>query len=272
MKTYDCVIIGGGVVGAYALVYAKMLGLNTLLLEKTQAIGGKLLTYPHKIITDLPGFCQIKATEFVDLIKRQIIDNDCENNILLETEVKKFFITNDTFRIITNHQFEVNAYKVIIASGTDISKPIKLSIPNDLSIPIFYHAQKIPPQTKNIIILGGGDQAVEAALDFFRLNYQVTIIHRRGCFRARSELVSLLPKNIEIFLNHQVLFIKDGCLYVQNQVSDRVIKFQDIVIFVAYGFLVSNNLFHEGLKLDSNGIIVDQCNMSNITNVYVIGD
>ena len=131
---------------------------------------------------------------------------------------------------------------------------------------------------KKVIILGGGDSAVDWANNLAnKTTADISIIHRRDIFRANGENVKLLSKNnVRILLNKECLKINDNALFVKDNLSkiEESISFDNIII--QYGQKINNTLIEPILKNVEhnvgNKIIVNRNQQTNIDNIYAIGN
>lgn len=275
---YDVVVLGGGTAGCYCAFLSDNKGLKTLLVEINDKLGGQPLNlYAHKHIKDFPIFQSITANEFVQKLNEQL--HTAKNvDIVYNVKVNDFEIKNELIYLqINNHQ--VVTKNIVIATGNGISKPNLLEIPGANIDKVKYVVEPFYTyDNKNVIILGGGDSAVDWANNIAKHSTaKITIIHRRDTFRASGENVNELMKNqnIKVLFNKQCLKIENNTLYIKDNVDgcNQGLSFDEII--VQYGQKMDMNPEKYIQKLNcanGNKIIVDHNQKTNLDHVYAIGD
>lgn len=274
---YDVVVLGGGPVGSYCAFLSGNKGLKTLLIEVNNKLGGQPLNlYAHKKITDFPLHLSITANELVKKINEQLhsVDNV---DIITSTKVDDFEIRNDLIYFQIKN-LQIDTKNIVIATGNGISKPNLLEIPGANCDKVKYFVKPYDHyDNKHVIILGGGDSAVDWANNISKHSQaKVTIIHRRDTFRATGENVNELSKNkVNVLLNKQCVKIKDNILFIKDNVSEKEEKLSFDEIIVQYGQKMDINPEKYIQKLNcsaGNKIIVDHNQKTNLNHVYAIGD
>ena len=101
----DLVIVGAGPIGIYAGTLASLHGLNAVLIEGQEEVGGQLTAlYPEKDIVDLPGFKRITAKGFIDELMIQFNSEDNKTELLINEQVKNFEKVDDYYKVNTSMQ------------------------------------------------------------------------------------------------------------------------------------------------------------------------
>lgn len=283
MKNYELTIIGAGPVGLFASYYAKLRNLDTCVIESLEVSGGQInALYPNKEILDVAGFLNITGEKLVDRLTHQA--QQLKPTILTNTTVVDVVKQTDEFKITTNNgQFTTKA--IVIATGKGNFTPRKLPFENldkaiEKHIHYFITDTKIF-ENKRVLVAGGGDSAVDLALQVNKLTKNVHLMHRRNQFRALEHNVLLL-KNSEVILEVPYL-IKDiyqnvdGSLSVvmQEIMSENTKTIEVDEILVSYGFVSENKTVDNWqleLKKDMEGFLVNQELQTNQTGVFAIGD
>lgn len=195
--TYDLIIVGAGPAGISASLTAKKHGLNFLTLDQ-DTLGGTVFSFPRtKIVMtspmDLPLYGKVKLfdtskTELLELWQSVL----AKNNITVResTKVERIYPEGDHFVVETNKEETFKTKKVLLAIGRRGS-PRKLGVPGEALEKVAYRL--LEPENihhKNVVVVGGGDSAVEAALALAEQN-QVVLSYRSESFSR------LKPKNRE---------------------------------------------------------------------------
>ena len=276
-KQYDVVVLGGGPVGSYCAFLSSNKGLKTLLIEVNNKTGGQPLNlYAHKHIKDFPLYQSITACELVQKLDEQLHSTN-NIDIVLNTNIDDFEIKNELIYLQVNKN-QIITKNIIIATGNGISKPNLLEIPGANIDKVKYVIESYSYyNNKEVIILGGGDSAVDWANNIAKnSSAKITIIHRRDIFRASGENVTELSKNnINILLNKQCIKIDNDYLVIKDNVSSKEqnIKFDEIIVQYGQKMDMNPKKYIQKLKCSNNNkIFVDHNQKSNLENVYAIGD
>lgn len=287
MKESDILIIGAGPAGLFAVFQAGNLNLRCNVIDSLAQPGGQLAEiYPKKPIYDIPGFPEIKAGDLIKNLLKQSSPFKPEFTLGERAEILEK--TNDNrWKIITNKGTEKIAKVVVIAGGLGCFEPKKpdlLELANYEDKGVDYIV-KNPEKynNQNIVIAGGGDSALDWAIELSKIAKSVTLIHRRPSFRARDSSVNLAfeMKNkgiMDILLNSVVTKLAgDGRLenieITENQTGSKKLIATDYLIPL---FGLSPKLGpvkNWGLNFTRDLVVVNPEDMStNIPGIYAIGD
>lgn len=280
MKTTnsDIVVIGGGPVGIYCSYLAVEKGLTSILIEATNSLGGQPLSlYANKEIHDYPLFANIKAKDFINYLINQfnVLNKD---HVLLNTQVIDFNITNKGIECILNTNDLIIAKAIIIATGNGFFEFNKLEVIGaNGHKDIQYQLDDIQSyKNKKVVILGGGDSAVDFAnLIAKSTNANVTIIHRRDQFRANGMNVEQLKNNlVNVVLNTLVDEVNGNVLITHENITNKVKKYEFDKLIVQYGQKINltQPKYYDKLELFNNRIKVNQNMQTNLDNIYAIGN
>jgi len=244
---YDLIIVGAGPAGISAALEAKKHHLNVLTLEQ-DTLGGTVFTFPRSKIVmtapmDLPLHGKVKLTEtsktqLLELWKNVIAKNDIQ--IKENSKVEAIVAEGDTFRIETKNGEFYTAKTVLLAIGRR-GTPRKLNVPGEDTEKVAYRL--LEPEeisNKKIVVVGGGDSAIESALLLADKN-KVTLSYRSNAFSR------LKPKNsikineaiksglIDVKLNSNVVTIEiDSISYKENE-SEEVLKIENDLVYIFAG-------------------------------------
>lgn len=278
---FDIVIIGGGCAGIFAATTGAYFGYKCCIIERNDFLGGQVIQlYPNKKVYDFPTKIKVNAKSIVDELVEQVKETDAK--IILNSEILEITNKEDVFDIkIENIHDSISGKFLIIATGIGALIPNKLEINNKMisNNKIIYSIDENVDKFKDkkIIILGGGDSAIDWANHLVdeRISNDVSIIHRRKEFRGNFANVQKMKKNnINQYTECELINVDDDYLYL-NDTNNNNIKIVYDFILVQYGqknVPFSIDFFKNIEKNNINKIIVDQNQQTNLKNVYAVGD
>lgn len=269
---YDIVIIGAGVAGLTAGIYAKRANKNVLILEK-KSYGGQIINASN--IENYPGEEHISG---FDLATKLYNQNKSLGVDIFYEEAKNIKKENKEFIIETNK----NTYRskaLIIATGTNNRKMNLTNEDNLIGKGISYCATCDGNFYKNkvVAVVGGGNTALEDALYLSNICKKVYLIHRRDKFRADSKTVEELSKkdNIEVILNSNVtnLIGNDHLEMIEVTSNDKKNNLEVAGLFIAIGQIPESELLNGKIEIDESNYIISNENChTNIEGAFVAGD
>ncbi len=278
----DIVIIGAGPCGLFGAYYAGFREMKTIVMDALPEAGGQLaVLYPEKFIFDVPGYPQVLARDLVaSLVKQAMTYNP---NIILgerASELKKN--TDGTFSITTDKR-SITTKSVLITAGVGSFSPNKLNIPVQEKYEnngVYYFVkQKEFFRNKNLLIVGGGDSAVDWALNLKDVTRSITLIHRRDQFRAHEQSVQELYRSpgISVKTFHELKSIIGNGEIKQVVIFDnRTSKDERLdvdCILVNIGFKANlGPIATWGLDMENRSIRVNGKMETNISGVFAAGD
>ncbi|MGB5435173.1 MAG: NAD(P)-binding domain-containing protein [Maribacter sp.] len=258
---FDVVIIGAGPAGISATLAAKEYGLTAITLEQ-DSLGGTVYTFPRSKIVmtspmDLPLYGKAKLydtskDELLQLWKKVISEHDLE--IHEHTKVENIVpLEDEVFKVTTNTGKEYLCNQVLLSIGRR-GTPRKLGVPGEESQKVAYRLLE-PEQiaNKKIIVVGGGDSAIESAL-LLKDENEVILSYRKDQFSR------LKPKNrdkieeakadasIEVVYNSNLLSINDKSVLLKTE-SDEIEIENDLVYIFAGGELPTSFLQNAGIEI-----------------------
>lgn len=272
----DVIIIGAGPAGLSAAFWCDELGLDTLLLEQGQTVGGQLL----KIYNPIGNYLGLKAANGQELLERFAAGID-EADFDLWTNVTIESVDLKTRRIKLVSGEELQSISIIIASGV---RRRKVGIPGEHE---FAGRGIIESGTrdadlfagKDVCVIGGGDAAAENGLLLAEVCPTVTLVHRGKSLRARREFVERLQTNhcITVFKEAAVQRIlgNDHVEAVEILRAGAIKPFQMAVggVLIRVGVEPNTELLRDQLQLDARGyIITSGDHESSVPNVFAVGD
>lgn len=276
MEKYDIVIVGAGPGGLTAGIYAGRQGTKNLIIDRDLA-GGIGREVPE--MENYPGFDNISGLELIEKMKAQAVKN-CE---LHENENVLEIIKNDDeyrFTIKTDKDSYLSK-TVILATGSSHRELNAKGEEEFKGKGVSYCAtcDGFFFQGRDIIMVGGGNSALQEALYLNNLGANVTVVHRRDEFRAQKHLQEQInEKGINIIYNATVEEIKGDMLVdtvvLKDTKTGELSELPINGIFISVGYIPHTELAEQlGVTLDESGhIIIDKEQKTNVDYVYAIGD
>ena len=271
---YDFVAIGGGPAGYNAALYAKRKGLKTLVIAKKP--GGQLLNTSS--VDNYLGFVELSgealSERFIEHI--QSIDVQEVNDQSIEAIQK----LDEIFELTLENGDILKTKTVLFATG---SNPRRLGVKGEdtfANAGVAYCAICDAPlfKGKDVIIAGGGNSAVEAAIDVAKIAKNVTLVHRSQ-FRADQVLIDkmLAQANITIHLESQILEIygdtKMRGITALNKKTNEEFKIEADGIFIEIGNIPNSGLVKDLVECNANQeVIVDRKQQTSLPGLYAAGD
>lgn len=282
MDVYDITIIGGGPTGLFGAFYAGLRGLKTKVIDVLPELGGQLTAlYPEKYVYDVAGHPKILAKDLAKNLATQ--SNLFKPAISSGEKVTSLVKVDDsTWQVVTDKSSDHYTKTVLLALGAGACVPKKLDIEYNHAFEndsIFYAVKnKERFRDKNVLIIGGGDSAVDWANEFSLLAKNVTLIHRRDQFRAVQTSVEEMKRNkIDIKTFYELKEIKgkdrvEGAVIFDNRTGkEEALDLDAIVINI--GFVINLDFLKSwGLKMEVNAITVNEKMETNLPGVYSAGD
>lgn len=273
---YDVLIIGAGPAGLSAARWCDDLGLDTLVLEQAEEVGGQLQSV-HNPIENYLGTRVASGIELRDRFIEQTRDCDFDlwTNVSIESADLK------ARRVLLQSGESLQSISIIIATGL---RRRRLGIPGETEFAgrgIIESGARDRElvKGKDVCVIGGGDAAAENALLLAEVCPTVTLVHRGRHLRARREFTERLPTHhcITIFPESVVRRIlgNEAVEAVEIERSGALKPFQMAVqgVLIRIGFEPNTDFVRGQLELDERGYIsVSAQQETNIANVFAIGD
>ena len=275
-QNFDVIIIGGGAAGMSAALWCDDLGLSALLLEKSDELGGQLLWTFNPIKNHL-GVEAENGRALQRIFVKQMENRKFSHR--KNSEVQNFDPKNITVSLTGGERFAAKA--MIIATGV---RRRKLNIEGENSFVgkgVLDSGKKNSEKVskKTVLIVGGGDAAIENSLILSETARKVYIAHRRRDFRARSEFLEKArtdPK-IEFLTEMNIRKItgshKIETVELQNARTGEVRNLPVDFVLIRIGVEPNTELFHKELLTDKNGYLkVDENGETTAKNIFAVGD
>jgi thioredoxin reductase (NADPH) len=273
-KMYDLIVIGSGPAGMAAAIYAKRAQLNFVILERTFAGGQIINTYE---VENYPGIKTLSGMDLSNMFREHVeslgasIDSDDVVSLNISGKVKKVITTKNTYETKTIILATGATWKKLGAEGEEkfTGRGVSYCATCDGA---FY-------KDKEVVVVGGGDVAVEDAIYLARICKKVYLVHRRDELRAVKGLQERLftNKNVEILWDSELDEIYgdefvEGVTIYNNKSKDKTnIKIDGV--FVAVGTIPNSQLLNGKVEMDDNNwVITDEWSMTNVKGVFAAGD
>lgn len=275
MKKYDIIIIGAGPAGYTAAIYAARANLKVLMVSGTTPGGQLLLTSE---VENFPGFKQgIMGPELMEEMKEQAkrfgteIIQEYATKVELGGQPKKVWIGKQ----------EYNAKTLIIATGASANW---LGLDNEKKlwgkgVSACATCDGFFFMDKHVVVVGGGDSAMEEALTLTKFANKVTVVHRRKEFRASKIMQDrvLKHKKIEVVWDATVVDVlgKDKVegVKIKDVNTNKASTIKCDGLFVAIGHTPATSLFKGSLEIDNKGYLITKEGVkTTIGGVFAAGD
>ena len=285
MKKKDVIIVGAGPVGLFAVHQLGIKGLNAVVIDNLDKIGGQCIElYPDKPIYDIPGVPECTGKELTDKLLEQI--KPFKTEFFLNERVDELRQDNkDEWTVKTNKGNEFLSPNIIIAGGVGSFEPRKLPIKEAEKFEgkyLFYSVKnKDDFKGKNITVFGGGDSALDWALELSKFS-KINLIHRRNEFRGAPHTLSELKK----LEKEGKVLIKTPCqldaIEGEENIKSITLKFEDgkvekintDIVLSFFGLIMKLGPIAEwGLNMDKKTVQVNSENFqTNKKGIFAAGD
>jgi thioredoxin reductase (NADPH) len=283
-ETRDITIIGGGPTGLFAAFYAGMRGVTCRIVDSLPELGGQLAAlYPEKYIFDVGGYPKVLAKDLVASLVAQGLQFGPE--VVLDEQVTNVARVDDGFEL-RSPTASYRSRSIVIAGGKGAFEPMPLKCPGYEE---FMHAgveySVRDPEAyrgKRVVVVGGGDSALDFVLMLKGIAASLTLVHRRDGWRAHAATVTAMEQSvedgeIELKTFHEVRAIHG------NGVVDRVTIFdnrsdEDLdlpceAIISCLGFKPDLGPIKAwGIEVEKNRIRVDAHMSTNVPGIFAAGD
>ena len=275
---HKTIIIGSGPAGLTAAIYAGRANLKPIVFEGNQP-GGQLTITTD--VENFPGFPDgVMGPDMMDLFRNQAKKFGAECHF---KHVTKVDLTSKPYRVFVGEEMFLSD-TVIISTGAS-ARMLGLEEEEQLmgyGISTCATCDGYFFKEKNIVVVGGGDSAMEEASFLTKFAKKVTIIHRREVFKASKIMLDRVRNNplIDIIVNKSIESIngnqQDGIsnIVLKDTVSGETSTFECEGVFYGIGHTPNSDLFKGMIDLNDNGYIITQSDSSltNIPGVFACGD
>jgi thioredoxin reductase len=281
----DITIIGGGPTGLFAAFYAGMRGISTRIIDSLPDLGGQLTAlYPEKYIYDVGGYPRILARDLAKALVEQGLQFGAD--VRLEEQVRGLQKNEDGSFVIGTNRDEYPTKAILIAAGKGAFAPRSLECPGYdelLGKGVAYHVKDPTAyHGKKVLVVGGGDSAVDWVLNLKGKTERLILIHRRDGFRAHAHSMKLLREavdsgEIEMLTHKEVRSIDGeacvcGVTIFDNRTNEDT-HFDVDAVIALIGFKPDlGPLAQWGLDFEKHSIKVNNRLETNIPGIFAAGD
>lgn len=280
---FDITIVGAGPTGLFAAFYAGLRGMSVQIIDSLEEVGGQCSAmYPEKYIYDVIGYPKVLAKDFVAACHEQAMRSN--PTIHLSEQVRSLEpLADGTFTLHTS-KTQRRSRTVIIAAGVGAFEPTRLTAAGVAELEgrgIHYFAKHIEDfRDQRVVIVGGGDSAVDWAVTLEPIAKTVNLIHRSK-FRAHESTVAELESSTVTlhYPGYEVIEVRSGdhgrisgltFRHLEGHTHDLEVD----ELICAIGFKADPGPIKTwNLELKRNQVLVDQVTMqTNIPGVFAAGD
>jgi thioredoxin reductase (NADPH) len=275
---YDTIIIGGGPAGYTAGLYAARSGLKTLLVEGAATVSQITIS---DLIENYPGIPDgIDGFELMQLFKTQALKFGLE---IITKDV--LAIKNNTATpFIWDVTIEDKSFRTLSVIAATGARWRNLEVPGEQEFAgrgISYCATCDGPfyRNKDVVVVGGGDTAIQEALFLTKFANKIIVIHRRNLLRAAKILQkrAFAEKKIEFIWNSTLIEVTGRDFVTGIKIADvqsgKISEISAEGVFIFVGRLPHTGIFRDVLKLDTGGYIITDDNMrTSADGIFAAGD
>jgi thioredoxin reductase len=279
---FDITILGGGPTGLFAAFYAGLRNASCKIIDSMPALGGRLTAvYPEKYIYDVAGFPKVLAKDLVDNLVTQAMAY--KPVLALEEVAQTLNRRDDGVWELTTQSGQIHLTRtLLVAAGVGSYSPKKHMAPGASEFEgkgVSYAVlNKEIHRNRKVVVIGGGDSALDWANEMVNLAADVTLIHRSDRFRAHDDSINKLKATqARILTNTEVVAFEGDTvlkrIVVENTETSEQSTLEVDDALVMFGFNSSLGKIREwGIELTGDGIKVNECMETNLPGIYAAGD
>jgi thioredoxin reductase (NADPH) len=276
VEMYDVIVLGGGPAGLTAGIYLSRARLRTLILNEGTAGGQMVMTHE---IANYPGVESISGYQLSNIMRKQAKEFGCDirNNI----KVTGLDLSGDIKKISVSDGSDYYSHSVILSPG---GRPRTLNVPGETELKgrgISYCATCDGDffSGKEIIVVGGGNSALEEAVSLTRYASRVTIVHQFDHFQAFSHAIDEAQSNPKIdFRMESIITSFNGSeklesVDIKDLKTGKEYNFLSEGVFIFIGYLPNTSFLVDRVMMNDYGeIIVSKDMATSIQGVFAAGD
>ncbi|MHD0278553.1 NAD(P)/FAD-dependent oxidoreductase [Rhodococcus aetherivorans] len=274
----DLLILGAGPTGLYAAYYARIRGLRTVVVDALPELGGQVAAlYPEKDIYDVAGLPAVKGKDLV----RQLVEQAGDDvEYLLGRQAVDLDRDGDVLTVRTDDDERIRTRAVLVAGGIGSFRPRPLDAADRYAGrgAAYFVTDLGDYRDRDVVVVGGGDSALDWALALHPIAGSVTLVHRRDRFRAHAASVDELRRrgatihtNAEVTAAHGTDSLE--LVEVLRHEHGDTVRLPAQKLIAALGFTAQlGPLRTWGLELHGQHIVVGRDMATNVPGVYAAGD
>lgn len=284
-EVYDVAIIGAGPVGMAAAFYCGTRGLKPIIIDVLDSVGGQCSTlYPEKLIYDVASQPKITGLELIEKLEEQLEQVPHEKS--LATSISKLSRNEEYWSLTTTEGAVITAKVVIISVGKGAFEPRKLGVPGEELKGVYYTVKKLDVfKNKKLLIVGGGDSAMDWCLTLKDNASSLVQIHRSDKYRAHGGSINQVKEATErgemkMLPYHEIKEIRglhdevrEVTIFDNRTKEEQILPVDNVII--SAGFLTNlGGISNWGFEIEDNKILVQPSlgYQTNLDKVFAIGD
>ncbi|MCU4769190.1 NAD(P)/FAD-dependent oxidoreductase [Bacillus toyonensis] len=271
-ELFDVTVIGGGPAGLYSAFYSGLREMKTKIIEFQPQLGGKIHVYPEKMIWDVGGLLPVTGDKLIEQLVQQGLTFKPE--VVLNTKVESIIRNEDgTFTLKTSTGEEHFSKTIIVATGSGILKPQKLSIEGaerfEVSNLNYTVKSLMRFKDKTIIISGGGNSAVDWANELEPIAKKVYVTYRKEELSGHeAQVKQLMNSSAECFLNTSITKLIAG----DNHEAIEYIELTNHETGEVSHLPIDEVIINHGYERDITLLENSELDVAIIDNFYIAGN
>jgi len=285
-KILDVIIIGGGPAGLMCAFYCGTAGMKPMILEALDFLGGQSAAlYPEKPVYDIPGIIECTGQELADSLTDQVMQ--IEPMIEYNQSVEELKQVEGIWQLHCKSGKIFKCKAIVVATGKGAFSPIKLGFPGEseyLGKGVTYTVKQLAAfKGQDVLIVGGGDSAMDWTNTLKDIAKSITLIHRRDGFKAHAGAVNQVKAlaesgEINMFIPYEIRKIEgkdkvEKVIIFNNQTQEEK-SFPVQSVILCAGFRPTTEALKQwGLDLNEKGMIkTHEICKTNLNGIFAIGD
>ncbi|HDR6288144.1 MULTISPECIES: NAD(P)/FAD-dependent oxidoreductase [Bacillus cereus group] len=271
-ELFDVTVIGGGPAGLYSAFYSGLREMKTKIIEFQPHLGGKIHVYPEKMIWDVGGLLPVTGDKLIEQLVQQGLTFKPE--VVLDTKVESIIRNQDgTFTLKTSTGEEHFSKTVIVATGSGILKPQKLSIEGAERFEVSnlnYTVKSLKRfKGKTVIISGGGNSAVDWANELEPIAKKVYVTYRKEELSGHeAQVKQLMNSSAECFFNTSITKLIAG----DNHEAIEYVELTNHETGEVSHFPIDEVIINHGYERDITLLENSELDVAIIDNYYIAGN